>query len=98
MDTAAVPLYKGYRYPAEVIAHAVWLYHRFLLSYRELEELLLQRGITVSYETIRQWCATFGPLYAAACRAWSHGTSHREVGMSQLVAGPLGEPLLDPSV
>jgi putative transposase len=68
VDTAAVPSYKGYRYPAEVIAHAVWLYHRFPLSFREVEELLLQRGITVSYETIRQWCATFGSLYAAGLR------------------------------
>jgi putative transposase len=54
VDTAAVPSYKGYRYPAEVIAHEVWLYHRFPLSFREVAELLLQRGITVSYETIRQ--------------------------------------------
>ena len=68
MDTAAAPSYKGYRYPAEVIAHAVWPYHRFPLSFREVEELLRQRGITVSYGTIRQWCATFGPLYAAGLR------------------------------
>ncbi len=65
---AITPLYKGYRFPAEVIAHAVWLYHRFPLSYREVEELLLQRGIEVTYETVRQWCTTFGPLYAAGLR------------------------------
>jgi putative transposase len=59
------PSYKGYRYPAEIIAHAVWLYHRFPLSYREVEELLFARGIVVSYETVRQWTRKFGPEYAA---------------------------------
>jgi putative transposase len=45
--------YRGFRFPGEVISHAVWLYHRFPLSFREVEELLLSRGIVVSYETIR---------------------------------------------
>jgi transposase-like protein len=58
--------YKGHRDPAEIIAHCVWLYHRFPLSFREVEELMLVRGVIVSYETIRQWCAKFGPEYA--CR------------------------------
>ncbi|MEV0695263.1 IS6 family transposase [Streptomyces sp. NPDC050388] len=62
------PSYRGFRFPAEIIAHAVWLYHRFPLSYREVEELLLARGITVSHETIRQWCDRFGPQYAAGLR------------------------------
>ena len=57
--------YKGHRFPAEIIAHCVWLYHRFPLSFREVEELMLVRGVIVSYETIRQWCAKFGPVYAA---------------------------------
>ncbi|MFD3622967.1 IS6 family transposase, partial [Streptomyces sp. NPDC058676] len=48
--------YKGHRYPVEVISHCVWLYHRFPLSFREVEELMLERGVTVSYETIRRWC------------------------------------------
>ena len=61
--------YKGHRFPAENIAHCVWLYHRFPLSLREVEELMLARGVIVSYETIRQWCAKFGPVYAAACAA-----------------------------
>ena len=60
--------YKGHRYPAEIIAHCVWLYHRFPLSFREVEELMLVRGVIVSYETIRQWCAKFGPVYAAGLR------------------------------
>jgi transposase-like protein len=60
--------YKGHRYPAEIIAHCVWLYHRFPLSFREVEELMLVRGVIVSYETIRQWCAKFGPEYACRLR------------------------------
>ena len=46
--------YKGHRYPVEVISHCVWLYHRFPLSFREVEELMLERGIVVPYETVRQ--------------------------------------------
>jgi putative transposase len=60
--------YKGYRYPIEVIGHAVWLYHRFALSLRDAEELMLARGVVVTYETIRSWCAKFGPDYAAQLR------------------------------
>ncbi|MFE2091503.1 IS6 family transposase [Streptomyces sp. NPDC059460] len=62
------PSYKGYRFPTEVVAHCVWLYHRFPLSFREVEELMLARGVTVSYESIRQWCAKFGPEYARELR------------------------------
>ena len=58
------PNYRGYRFPSEIIAQAVWLYHRFKLSFRDVEDLLAERGVTVSYETIRQWCRTFGPQYA----------------------------------
>ena len=49
-------IYAGYRYPAQIISHAVWLYHRFTLSFRDIEELFAARGIVVSYKTIRQWC------------------------------------------
>nr|WP_314187411.1 IS6 family transposase [uncultured Brevundimonas sp.] len=56
--------FKRHRYPAEVIRHAVWLYFRFSLSMRDVEELLAQRGIEVSYETIRCWTKKFGPLIA----------------------------------
>ncbi len=52
--TAASSWYNGQRYPPEIIAHCVWLYHRFPLSFRAVEELMLQRGVVVSYETIRQ--------------------------------------------
>ncbi|MFE4822181.1 IS6 family transposase [Streptomyces sp. NPDC056704] len=62
------PSYRGHRYPVEVISHCVWLYFRFPLSYREVEELMLQRGVIVSYETIRRWCAKFGQAYANGLR------------------------------
>jgi len=58
------PSYRGFRFPSEIIRHTVWLYHRFCISFREVEELLAERGITVTYETIRQWCQKFGPAYA----------------------------------
>jgi putative transposase len=60
--------HRGYRFPREIIGHSVWLYHRFSLSYRDVEELLAKRGIIVSYETIRQWCMKFGPQYAQKLR------------------------------
>ena len=60
----STPSYHGYRFPPEIISHAVWLYHRFCLSFRDVEDLLAERGILVSYETIRQWCRKFGPEYA----------------------------------
>ena len=65
---AVAARYKGYRYPIEVIGHAVWLYHRFALSLRDVEELMVARGAVVTYETIRSWCAKFGPDYANQLR------------------------------
>jgi putative transposase len=56
------------RFPAEIISHGVWLYYRFCLSYRDVEELLFARGIIVSYEAIRQWCRRFGQTYANQLR------------------------------
>ena len=61
-------IYRGFCFPPEVIAHAVFLYHRFPLSLRDVEDLLAQRGIAVSYETIRRWCRRFGPHYARNVR------------------------------
>ena len=66
--TSQLPSYRGYRVPAGIISHAVWLYHRFCLSVRDVEDLLAQRGVTVSYETIRHWCQTFGVDYARKLR------------------------------
>ncbi len=60
--------YSGYRYPAEIISHTVWLYFRFALSFRDVEEILAARGIVVSCETVRQWCLRFGQRYANKIR------------------------------
>jgi len=51
---AKTPSYRGYRFPPEIISHVVWLYYRFCLSFRDVEDLLAERGVIVSYETIRQ--------------------------------------------
>ncbi len=64
----AAPSYKGFRFPHDIIAHAVWLYFRFNLSYRDVEDLLAERGIVVSYETVRQWYLKFGQQYANQLR------------------------------
>ena len=61
---AQTPSYHGYRFPPEIISHAVWLYYRFCLSFRDVEDLLAERGIIVSHETIRQWSRRFGAEYA----------------------------------
>ena len=66
--TTTPPSYKGFRFPHEIIAHAVWLYFRFSLSYRDVEELLAERGVVVTYETVRQWCLKFGQQYANQLR------------------------------
>ena len=73
--TSQTPNYHGYRFPLEIISHAVWLYHRFCLSFRDAEDLLAQRGVTVTYETIRHWCHAFGSDYAR--RRWCAVTSVR---------------------
>ena len=62
------PQYYGHRFPPEVISYAVWLYRRFTLSFRDIEDLLAERGIIVSYESIRQWCQKFGPGFAKRLR------------------------------
>ena len=56
--------YRRHRFPPEIIQHAVWLYYRFNLSHRDIEDLLAVRGIVVSYESVRLWCNKFGPRYA----------------------------------
>src|SRR5690348_15346251 len=62
------PDYKRFRFPSEMISHAVWLYFRFSLSFRDVEELLAQRGIIVTYETVRQWCLKLGQTSANELR------------------------------
>ena len=69
MTLSATPnLYKHHRFPGEIVSHAVWLYFRFPLSHRDVEELLYIRGIIVSYEAIRKWCRKFGQPYANQLR------------------------------
>src|SRR6516225_2741028 len=70
--------YKGYRFPPEIVQQAIWLYLRFALSFRDVEDLLAERGIILSYETVRRWVNHFGPMIAAdlrkrrakPCRTW----------------------------
>ncbi|MCX4784329.1 IS6 family transposase [Streptomyces sp. NBC_01264] len=64
----STPSYANHRYPAEIIAHCVRLYFRFPLSLREVEEMMLERGVIVSYESFRRWCRKFGQAYATALR------------------------------
>ncbi len=66
-------IYKRHRFPVEIIQHAVWLYHRFNLSHRDIEDVLAERGITVSYEAIRLWCNKFGPEYAKRLKKKRNG-------------------------
>ena len=68
MATTTCPNYAGYRFPAEIISHAVWLYFRFPLSLRMVDELLAARGILVSHETVRQWALKFGQEFANQIR------------------------------
>jgi putative transposase len=61
------PSYRSFRYPAGIIGHCVWLYHRFPLSLREVEEMMAQRGVVVSHQTVRQWCRSLGRPTPSAC-------------------------------
>jgi hypothetical protein len=69
MTTSPNP-YRGFRFPAELIEHAVWLYHCFSLSLRDVELILAARGVVVSYETIREWAVRFGRLFANGLSPW----------------------------
>ena len=94
---AVAPSYRGFRYPAEVISHCVWLYHRFLLSFGEVEEIMMERGVVVSCETIRQWCQKFGQIYANGCVVDGHaqGIGRREAVVgdeAHIAARSLGGP------
>lgn len=71
--------YSGHRFPVLIIQHAVWLYFRFSLSFRDVEDLLAERGVDVSYESVRRWCLKFGPAYAwklRRCRPRPDGRWH----------------------
>src|SRR5262245_59482213 len=60
--------YHGHRFPPQIISYAVWVYHRFCMSFRDVEDLLAERGIIVSYEAVRRWCQKFGADYARRLR------------------------------
>jgi putative transposase len=66
---SSVSPYKGHRFPPEIISHCVWLYFRFSLSFRDVEEMMVERGVGVSYESVREWCLKFGATYAKRIRA-----------------------------
>ena len=71
--------YSGYRFPPEIIHQAIWLYLRFTLSLRDVEDLLAERGVALSYQTVRRWVNHFGPMIAADLRKRRlkpHGTWH----------------------
>ena len=72
MTTPTCPSYAGYRFPPEIISHAVWLYFRFPLSLRMVDEILAARGIIVSHETVRQWGLKFG--HGIPNKAWPTGS------------------------
>ena len=67
-DTPGMNIYKRQRFPPDIISYAVWLYHRFNLSHRDIEDLLAERRISVSHESMRLWCIKFGPVFAKRLR------------------------------
>jgi putative transposase len=82
--------YAGYRFPPAIIQQAVWLYARFILSFRDVEDLLAERGIMVSYETVRRWVRYFGPTIAADLRRRRpkpHSTWHLDEVFIRINAG-----------
>src|SRR6516164_9604972 len=71
--------YRRHRFPPEIIQHAIWLYLRLTLSYRDVEELLAERGLDISYETVRRWVLKFGPTIARPLRQRRPRPSDRSV-------------------
>ncbi len=65
---AAPSLYRRHRFPSEIISHCVWLYFRFALSFRDVEEIMAMRGVRLTYETIKEWCRKFGQTFANELR------------------------------
>ena len=82
--------YHGYRFPPDIISHAVWLYHRFCLSFRDTEDLLAQRGVTITYETIRQWWRSDRSGVRAVATAPTRGV------VARIVTGPHDAHRQDP--
>jgi putative transposase len=82
--------YARHQFPAVLIQHAVWLYLRFTLSYRDVEDLLAERGINVSYETVRRWVRKLGPVFAQRLRQL-HPKPSRHWHLDEMVARISGE-------
>src|SRR5918912_2283930 len=82
--------YARHKFPPVLIQHAVWLYLRFTLSYRDVEDLLAERGIEVSYETIRRWVRKFGPVFARRLRHL-HPKPSRHWHLDEMVVRIAGE-------
>jgi putative transposase len=90
--------YRGFRFPAEIIAHAVWLYHCFSLSLRDMELILAARGMTVSYESIRDWAIRFGRQFAATLKRRGpdrRSQSDRDGQTEELCGGQARDPAKD---
>src|ERR1700730_5342063 len=83
--------FARHQFPPDIIRHAVWLYLRFTLSFRDVEDLLAERGVDVSYETVRRWVLRFGPLFAKELRRRGHlATSHWRLDqMADVIVGRL---------
>jgi putative transposase len=73
IDQPVMKTYKRHRFPPEIISYTVWLYYRFNLSHRDIEDLLAERGGTVSHESIRLWCIKFGTKYALRLKRMHQG-------------------------
>src|SRR5258708_10507094 len=73
----SISLYRRHRFPVEIISHCVWLYFRFALSFRDVEEILAILGVSLSYETVREWCLKFGQTYANGLRRKSPRSGDR---------------------
>ena len=89
VDTAS--RYKRHRFPAEIIAHAIWLYYRFLLSLRDVEDLLAERGIDVSFQTVCEWTAKFGCQFADQLRRRSRGNFADKWHLDEMVVSIKGK-------
>jgi putative transposase len=87
----ASPRYKRHRFPAEIIAHAVWLYFRFPLSLRHVEDLLAERGVDVSFQTVAEWAAKFGRDYARTIRRRSQGRFADKWHLDEMVVAIKGK-------
>src|SRR5271155_342506 len=83
--------YSGYRFPPEIIHQAIWLYLRFTLSFRDVEDLLAQRGIAISYETVRRWVNHFGPpsLRKVLIICWCEGSAFQEFSLALVRYRPI---------